>query len=230
MSFSGLLSVIFPEYCSGCGQVLGHEETFLCIYCRGKLIETQLHLHKDNRLLERFYGQCELFGATSLFYFHKDSVVQHLIHQLKYQKKESIGGWLGEWLGEKIKNVPHFQEIDVVIPVPLHKKKLKMRGYNQVALFGQKLAQILKANYVDDVLIKVKANTTQTKKDLWSRFKDSENIFSVQNTEKIENCKILLVDDLITTGATIESCYTQLVKAKNVNIGIASMAYSLLEH
>ena len=157
-------------------------------------------------------------------------MVQHLIHQLKYQKKESIGGWLGEWLGEKIKNVPHFQEIDVVIPVPLHKKKLKMRGYNQVALFGQKLAQILKANYVDDVLIKVKANTTQTKKDLWSRFKDSENIFSVQNTEKIENCKILLVDDLITTGATIESCYTQLVKAKNVNIGIASMAYSLLGH
>ncbi|WP_155283760.1 ComF family protein [Capnocytophaga felis] len=230
MIFRDLLSVILPDYCMGCGCILNDKESFLCISCRGKLPETQMHLQKENRITKRLYGQCDLFCATSLFYFHKDSVVQHLIHQLKYKGKEEIGNWLGNWLGEKIKTVQDFQKTDIVIPVPLHKNKLKKRGYNQVALFGKCLARILQAEYIDDVLIKVKTNTTQTQKDLWSRFADSKDIFSIQNGDKIKGKNVLLVDDLITTGATIESCYNQLIKIENVRVGLATMAYSLLHN
>lgn len=229
MFLTDAFSVIFPEYCSGCGRILSRKEPFLCILCRGNLMETNIHQQKENTITKKFYGQCDLFCATSLFYFQKDSVVQHLIHQLKYKGKEQIGAWLGQWLGHKIKHFEHFQQVDAVVPVPLHKTKLKTRGFNQVALFGQKLAQNLQAEYIDDVLIKVKINSTQTKKDLWKRFEDSKNIFSIQNAEKIENKKILLVDDLITTGATIESCYSELTKAENVSVGVASMAYTLLD-
>lgn len=228
MLFSDLLSVIFPAYCADCGCVLSRKESFLCLTCRGKLPETQMHLQEKNRITERFYGQCDLYCATSLFYFQKDSAVQHLIHQLKYKGKEEIGAWLGVWLGEKIKSIPKFQQTDAVIPVPLHKNKLKSRGYNQVALFGKELARILQVEYIDDVLVKIKTNTTQTQKDLWSRFKDSRDIFSIQNKEKICGRNILLVDDIITTGATVESCYNQLIKAENVKIGLATMAFSLL--
>ncbi len=230
MVFSNLLSVIFPDYCVNCGCVLGNNEAFICCFCRTNLPETQLHLQKENRIIKQLYGQCDLFCATSLFYFHKNSAVQHLIHELKYKGKEEIGAWLGRWLGEKIKSIKEFQQADAVIPVPLHKKKLKKRGYNQVALFGKELAQILQIDYIDDVLIKTKINTTQTKKDIWKRFKDSKDIFSLQNKEKIRGRNILLVDDLITTGSTIESCYNQLIKAGNVRMGVASMAYSLLKH
>lgn len=229
MSFSDLLSVIFPNYCAGCGCVLSEKEKFVCFSCRGNLAETQIHLQKENRIINRLYGQCELFCATSLFYFHEDSVVQKLLHQLKYKGKEEIGAWLGNWLGERIKNTKEFQKVDAVIPVPIHKEKLKIRGYNQVALFGKELARILQVEYIDDVLIKAKSNSTQTKKDLWSRFKDSKNIFSIQNKEKIKNKNVLLVDDIITTGATLESCYNQLVTAENVKVGVATMAYALLK-
>ena len=228
MIFSDLLSVILPNYCVGCGCVLTGSESFVCVYCRGKLTETQLHLQKKNRIIKRFYGQCDLSCATSLFYFYKGSVVQQLIHHLKYKNNEKIGAWLGEWLGEKIRLVQEFQQIDAVIPVPLHKEKLNTRGYNQVALFGKKIAESLNAEYIDDVLIKIKMNTTQTQKNLWLRFKDSKDIFSIQNGARIEGKHILLVDDLITTGATIESCYNQLNKIENIKIGIATMAYTLL--
>ena len=228
MLFSDLLSVILPNYCVGCGCVLTGSESFVCVYCRGKLTETQLHLQKKNRIIKRFYGQCDLSCATSLFYFYKGSVVQQLIHHLKYKNNEKIGAWLGEWLGEKIRLVQEFQQIDAVIPVPLHKEKLNMRGYNQVALFGKKIAESLNAEYIDDVLIKIKMNTTQTQKNLWLRFKDSKDIFSIQNGARIKGKHILLVDDLITTGATIESCYNQLNKIENIKIGIATMAYTLL--
>ncbi len=230
MIFSDLLSVIFPDYCANCGYILGNGETFLCFSCRGNLPETQLHLQKNNRIVKQFYGQCDLFCATSLFYFHKNSAVQHLIHELKYKGREEIGVWLGRWLGEKIKHIKEFQQTDTIIPVPLHKNKLKKRGYNQVALFGKELARILQVDYIDDVLVKIQSNTTQTQKDLWGRFRDSKDIFSIQNKEKIAGKNILLVDDLITTGATIESCYRQLLKAENVKMGIATMAYSLLNH
>lgn len=228
MFFSDMFSVLFPDYCPGCGKILPHPDSFLCVYCRNELPETTFHLHLDNPITKQLYGRCELFCATSLFYFHKDSVVQQLIHELKYKGKEQIGGWLGEWLGNKIKDTVTFKKANIVIPVPLHKAKLKKRGFNQSALFGKKLAHALQIDYADDVLVKVKSGTSQTKKNIWRRWKESQGSFKINNADKISGKNVLLVDDIITTGATVENCYRELLKAENVNVGVASMAYSFL--
>ena len=227
MLFSDIISVLVPSYCAACGKVLNKTERFLCHACKAKLIETNFHLKKENMITERFFGQCDLCCATSLLFFEKESVAQYLLHSLKYRGEKQIGKWLGAWLGEKIAAIEAFQQVEVVIPVPLHKKKLKLRGYNQVALFGKELSRYLQATYMDDVLVKIRANTSQTTKGRAQRLKDSQDTFTLQNAHKIEGKKVLLVDDIITTGATIESCYRELIKAKDVSVGVASMAYTL---
>ncbi|ATA76966.1 amidophosphoribosyltransferase [Capnocytophaga canimorsus] len=221
-----LISVVFPSYCSGCGCVLMRKEAFLCVFCRNQLPETRFHSFLNNPLMKKFYGRCDLYGATSLLYFHKEGVVQKLIHQLKYKGNEQIGAWLGSWLGEKLSDEAVFRQTQVVVPVPLHPEKERLRGYNQVALFGKQLAQKLQAEYVDDVLVKIRANTSQTRKNLFQRVANSQNIFSVKNPEKIMHKRVLLVDDLITTGATVESCYRELTQEEGVKMGVVSMAYA----
>ncbi|GJH41216.1 hypothetical protein RCZ04_17660 [Capnocytophaga sp. HP1101] len=179
-------------------------------------------------LTQRLTEECEVFAATALFYFKKGNMAQHLIHLLKYKGEEQIGEWLGQWLGERIKDAPLFQQAEVVLPVPLHKSKERKRGYNQVALFGKTLASVLQIDYIEDVLVKIEANTTQTKKVMWRRLKESEHIFSLRNTDKIEGKKVLLVDDVVTTGATLTNCYELLKTVPNVEIGVATMGYTML--
>jgi len=193
---------------------------------KAKLIETNFHLKKESMITERFFGQCDLCCATSLLFFEKESVAQYLLHSLKYRGEKQIGKWLGAWLGEKIADVEAFQQVEVVIPVPLHKKKLRLRGYNQVALFGKELSRYLQATYMDDVLLKVSANTTQTKKISWRRLEESEHIFVLQQPERLINKQILLIDDLITTGATLSHCCEQLSTIEGVKIAVAGIGFT----
>ena len=204
MILSDILSVLSPAYCRGCGKLLVTGEHFLCVNCREKLEETNFHLQAENLFTQRLTEECEVFAATALFYFKKDNMAQHLIHSLKYKGAE------------------------VVLPVPLHKSKERKRGYNQVALFGRTLASVLHLDYIDDVLVKIEANTTQTRKVVWRRLKESEHIFSLQNTHRIEGKKVLLVDDVVTTGATLTNCYELLKTVPNVEIGVATMGYAML--
>ena len=150
--------------------------------------------------------------------------MQQLIHGLKYKGQEAIGVFLGKWLGGELKTLKAYNDIDVVIPVPLHKKKLKKRGYNQVAKFAQHIAETLNANYMDDVLLKVTNTQSQVLKKRLARWNDNDALFMLENTHAIANKHILLVDDLITTGATIEACVTALNHAENIKISVASMA------
>lgn len=147
-----------------------------------------------------------------------------MIHHLKYKGYEDIGVFLGVWLGEELKSLAAYQNIDAVIPVPLHKKKLRKRGYNQVAKFAQEIAKQLNTAYCDDVLIKITNTASQVKKNRFSRWMNNNELFSIQNKEKINNKHILLVDDIITTGATMEACIAVLNKAQNVKVSVAAMA------
>ena len=151
-------------------------------------------------------------------------MVQHLLHGLKYRGYENIGVFLGKWLGEELKNIESYKHIDVVIPVPLHKKKLRKRGYNQVEKFGKEIAQALNVPYIDKVLIKTTATKTQVFKERVARWNTNNEIFSTTNLHEIANKHVLLVDDIITTGATIEACANELIKANNVKISLATMA------
>ena len=166
----------------------------------------------------------KLENATALLQFQKKGMVQHLLHGLKYKGYEDIGVFLGKWLGEELKAIEVYSNIDAVIPVPLHKKKLRKRGYNQVEKFGQEIAQALNVPYIDNVLVKTTSTKTQVFKERIARWNNNNEVFSITIISTIANKHILLVDDIITTGATIEVCSNELLKADNVKISLATMA------
>ena len=170
------------------------------------------------------YGRVKLEEATALLHFSKKGIVQQLMHNLKYRNQEVIGRFLGEWLGEALKNSEAYTSIDVVVPVPLHKSKQRQRGYNQVDKFGRALAQALDADFNSDTLIKVSATKTQVFKDRLKRSSNIEENFTVSNLQVLKNKHILLVDDIITTGATIESCANSLFKIEGLRLSVATMA------
>jgi ComF family protein len=170
------------------------------------------------------YGRVKLDQATALLHFSKKGIVQQLMHNLKYRGHEVIGQFLGEWLGEELKNSEAYKAIDVVIPVPLHKTKQKQRGYNQVDKFGKALASALQADYNSNVLIKTSATKTQVFKDRLKRSSTVEAKFTTSEQDTLKNKHVLLVDDIITTGATLEVCANALLAIEGLKLSVATMA------
>lgn len=222
--FQSVLDLFFPKVCLACQFLLSDFEQYVCTHCRHSLPVTNYHLENNHSILKTFYGRAEIEHATALLRFEKKGITQQLIHQLKYKGHEEVGTFLGTWLGAELKEIKAYQSIDVVIPVPLHKKKLRKRGYNQVAKFGQQIALQLETTYCEDVLIKITNTASQVNKTRISRWINNEELFAIQNIEKLHNKHVLLVDDIITTGATMEACISVLNKAENVKISMASMA------
>ncbi|WP_318543816.1 ComF family protein [Marixanthotalea marina] len=203
---------------------LNDNEEMVCVSCRHDLPITNFHLNDDDTVLKVFYGRAKVENATALFRFEKKGLVQQLIHGLKYKGYENISPFLGDWLGGELKSLEDYQNIDAILPVPLHKNKLRSRGYNQVEGFGKQIASALNAEYLNNVLLKVTNTASQTDKKRFARWNHSEELFTLENAKSIENKHILLVDDIITTGATLEACISVLNQAKNVKISVACMA------
>ena len=219
-----IVDLLFPKVCYACLNLLNDNEETICVVCRHDLPVTNFHFDNDDSVVKVLYGRAKIENGSSLFRFEKKGLVQQLIHGLKYKGYETIGYSLGNWLGGELKDLDAYKSVDVVIPVPLHKNKLKIRGYNQVAKFGQQIAVALNAQYEDDVLVKITNTTSQTSKNRFTRWNNTDELFTMKNANTIENKHVLLVDDLITTGATLEACISVLSKAKNVKISIATMA------
>lgn len=219
-----VINLFFPKVCYACHDLLNDNEQDICTDCRNNLPVTNFHFNDDDTVLKVFYGRVKIEHATALLRFEKKGMVQQLIHGLKYKGQEKIGVFLGDWLGGELKTVQAYEDIDVVIPVPLHKKKLKKRGYNQVSKFGQQIAAALNVPYIDQVLLKETNTESQVLKKRLARWNDNNELFTLQNKNTIANKHILLVDDLITTGATMEACITILNQAENIKISVASMA------
>ncbi|QRM88444.1 ComF family protein [Lacinutrix sp. WUR7] len=222
--FQAVIDLFFPKVCYACYSHLQDSEIYICTSCRHNFPVTNYHFNANSTVEKVFYGRAKVEQATALLRFEKKGVVQQLIHNLKYKGYEEIGTFLGEWLGNELKELDTFKEVDVVIPVPLHKKKLKKRGYNQVSKFGQEIAKSLQVDYNDRSLIKITNTKSQVTKRRFARWQADHELFALENPELIENKHILLVDDIITTGATLESCIQVLNKAQNVKISIATMA------
>lgn len=221
-----IFTIFFPEVCLSCNEYLATNESVICLNCRHDLPLTNFSFEENNLIEKSFYGRIPLENATSLFYFFKKGNVQRLIHELKYNKQQQVGTFIGNWLGEQLVESNRFSTIDCIIPVPLHPKKLKKRGYNQVTTFGESLAKKLAIPFYSTILIRVSSTNTQTKKLRFDRWKNVQELFHVQNNFTLENKHILLIDDVITTGATLEACYDALNKTKNLKISIACMAYT----
>lgn len=219
-----LIDIFFPKVCYACNNLLHDNELYICTTCRHDLPVTDFHFNQDKTVENIFYGRCQIEKATALLWFEKKGITQRLIHNLKYRGFEEIGQFLGDWLGNELKSSGYYKNIDAVIPVPLHKKKQRKRGYNQVTIFGKQIAKALQAEFMEDVLIKTTNTNSQVHKNRISRWFNNPEVFKASNIEKIANKHILLVDDLITTGATLESCILVLQKAPHVKISIATMA------
>jgi len=222
--FNYIIDLFFPKVCAGCHTILITNETVFCTNCRHELPLTQYHLDPKNEAVKKFYGKIAIEHASALLYFNKKGIVQELIHNLKYKGHEEIGTVLGNWYMEDLKELILETPFDVVIPVPLHPKKFRERGYNQVTTFGKALAKGLKINYNDTLLYRKKYSKTQSKKNLIGRSENIENIFDVLFTAENQNKHFLIVDDVLTTGATLEACSKALLKIPGAKISIVCMA------
>lgn len=221
---NAIVNLFFPKVCYACKLQLTDNEQYVCTTCRHHLPVTNFHKNNDESVSKLLYGRAKIINGTALLRFEKKGSVQQLIHELKYREQQDVGLFLGHWLGEELKTIDAYKSIDLVIPVPLHKNKLRRRGYNQVTKFGQQIAKALNTDYDESVLIKITNTTSQVNKKRFARWSNNDELFSLINKEKIENKHILLVDDIITTGATMEACIQVLNRADNVTISIATMA------
>ncbi|KJD35218.1 amidophosphoribosyltransferase [Tamlana sedimentorum] len=219
-----VVNLFFPEICYACQNLLNDNEASICTSCRHDLPVTNFHFNNSDAIKKVLYGRAKIEHGTALFRFEKKGLVQQLIHGLKYKGYENIGFVLGNWLGGELKQIKDYQTIDAVIPVPLHKNKLKKRGYNQVAKFGEQLALALNAQYNDKILLKITNNKSQTTKERILRWNENQQLFALNPEIQIKNKHILLVDDIITTGATLEACINVITKTENVKISVATMA------
>lgn len=220
---TNLLGLFYPQKCPTCAKIINNYEEILCLSCRMELPETNFTENEGNMIEKSFYGRIPIEEATSLLFFSKRGIVQKLIHRLKYSKQEQIGSFLGKWLGTKMLLSNRFNCLDCIIPVPLHPKKLKKRGYNQVISFGESLSNKLNIPMIENKLLRVSRSNTQTFKNRFERWKNVEEIFELSDIDFFKNQHILLIDDVVTTGATLESCCVQLMKTKNIKISIATM-------
>ena len=222
--FHDFINLLYPTVCHICEAELLKNEELICTSCLHDLPVTGYHLDNENPVKKVFYGRVKIEKATALLHFRKKAGVQHLIHDLKYRGHREIGTYLGKWLGTELSNSDWKDKIDVIIPVPLHRSRLKERGFNQVEDFGKEIAASLNAEYNDNILLKISSTQTQTFKDRLSRWGKLEETLQIQNSEKIAGKHILLVDDLVTTGATLEACAHKLYEVSDITISIATMA------
>ena len=226
MLVKDLYLLFFPKYCAGCDTQLLKNEKTLCLSCMHKLPVTDFTEEANNKVEQTFYGRIKLVFGTALLFYKDEGLTQHIIHQLKYNGNQEVGFFLGDLLGCELLNSKRFQNIDCIIPVPLHPKKLKKRGYNQLTTFGKRIANILNVAYIENVLIRKKRTDTQTKRGRLERWINVQDIFYLKEEQALQNKHILLIDDVITTGATLEACALELLKIPNVKISIATMAYT----
>lgn len=218
-----MLNLLFPRVCNGCRKALLKKEIILCSQCRHELPLACHHRTGNEAMKKIFFGRFPVENATSLLQFQKKGITQEILHNLKYRKQKSISNFFGKWLGEELAEIETYQNIDLVIPVPLHKKRLKKRGYNQVSGFGKEVAQALGVPFREDILLKITQTNSQVFKKRGNRFQQAE-IFTLSLPNLIQNKHVLLVDDIVTTGATLENCALSLLDGTDAKLSVATIA------
>ncbi len=220
-----LIALVYPKLCIVCESTLYGNEELICTHCRHSLPETNFHKSPGNPVEQLFWGRLPIAHATALLYFDKGSSYRQLIHQLKYQGRKDAGQYLGRLLGSALTNST-FAPIDCILPIPLHKAKIRRRGFNQSQVIAEGIAEVLGIKVLRDVLHRKIYTQTQTRRKRYDRWKNVEGIFECYRPEKIENKHVLLVDDVITTGSTMEAAGTALCEGNNLKLSVASAAFS----
>ena len=221
---NSLLELFFPRLCIACHQNLLRQEKYICTPCEQAMPYTHFSFLLNNPIKNIFAGRLALEAASALLHFTKGEIVQSLLHRLKYQHEPEIAKWAAAALCKQQENYKFLQQIDLIVPVPIHPKKQKKRGYNQSEVFGNALSEILKIPLKADVLIKSQHTDSQTKKGRYSRWQNINESFEIKDQNLQKYSHILLIDDVVTTGATLEKCASLLCGASNAKISIATIA------
>lgn len=223
--FDDLLSLLFPNLCCGCGTSLYAGESQICSSCLYQLPYTDHHLHQENKVARQFWGRIPCHAAMAMLFFRKGGNVQQLIHHLKYSNRPELGVKLGQLLGERLLLSPYFKDIDLLVPVPLHIKRERQRGYNQSAAIAQGIAKILQLPLSSSHLLRKAPTDSQTRKGRYLRFENMSKAFEVNNAEALKGKHILLIDDVLTTGATLEACGSALLQCGVDKVRFATLAF-----
>lgn len=222
------LSLIFPRLCYACGNHLLRNENLICTECYILIPRTNYHLEVDNPVARLFWGRCRIEKAAAFSFYTREGRIKKLIHNLKYRGIKEIGYELGKIYGQILADSGFMDGIDIIIPVPLHPAKERTRGYNQSLIISQGLAEQTGLPVDAVSLARIATTATQTRKSRFDRWVNVEGTFSVRDPEKLTGKHILLVDDVITTGSTIESCTNELIKSEGVKVSAAALAVSIL--
>lgn len=223
----GITHLFYPRLCEGCNKALLGAEEVLCIGCCMHIPETGYHIFENNETALRFAGRVPFSHATSFAYFSNDGLLQHLLHGLKYRGKKEIGEFLGQKFAQSLKSSGWASKIDLIVPVPLHKAKKASRGYNQSMLIAEAIGEQLNIAVSDDVLLRTRTTETQTKKSRSERIENMAGAFKIKDNTNLAGKHILICDDVLTTGATIEACAQALLSCGNVKISIATIGIAV---
>jgi ComF family protein len=217
-------TVLLPRLCFGCNARLYRGEQLLCTLCRNQLPLTEYTFNEENAVDRIFYGRIPVEKAASFLFYSETGIVKNLIHFLKYRNQPQIGTFLGNWWGEELRESGLGEHVDCIVPVPLHPSKQRRRGYNQVSQFAKSLSENLSVPVFENALVKIGKGTTQTRKGRWYRWETSRGGYRLSPNATLDNKRVLLVDDVITTGATLEACANAIHTAEATAVYIASMA------
>lgn len=225
--YSGLLHIIYPNLCAGCDADLPTSFSCFCFICQRRLQSTDMHLLEVNEFTDRFWGRLPLHSGTAMYYFNRKSPIQNALHKLKYKNQPDIGLRIGRQMGSVLATSPLFDSVEAVIPVPLHLKKERSRGYNQSAMLASGIADTLRVPILSGVLVRQQFADSQTRKKRMERFDNVSEAFVLKKPERIQGKHILLVDDVLTTGATLETCGNALLKAPDIKLSMATIAIAM---
>lgn len=223
---SDLLGLVYPQVCPVCGKSLFRGERSLCMKCYHHLPRSHFENDEDNPAARVFWGRVPLTRVHAAFHYNKGNAIQKLIREFKYRGHKDIGMFLGRELGREISKIEAFSDLSMIIPVPLHPRKKKKRGFNQSEIIARGIAEIIKVPVRTELLYRQEFTSTQTRKSKYDRWQNVEHIFQLKNPEALKDKHILVVDDVITTGATMEACIQSLLAAEGVRVGVAAAGFT----
>ncbi len=224
--FNSTLHLFYPHVCTGCGSDLLEADNLLCLKCIHNLPHTGFATLANNPVEKYFWGRIPLTAAYSQFYFSKEFLIQHLIHQFKYKGDTEIGFYLGEMMGKTLQKSNRFSSIDALIPLPLYADKEHKRGYNQAAVICNGMSAVMNVPVLNGAIIRQHATETQTRKHRTERWENVKQSFMVAKADELAGKHLLLVDDVVTTGATLEACGHIILGVEHVKLSIATLAYA----
>ncbi len=220
-------SLFFPHTCAGCDAPLAYEERLICTDCWYHLPYTHAHRDPHNRAAGQLWGLTQLEAVASYLYFRDSSRVQNIMHHLKYQQRTELGTLFGEIYGKTLRTASPFNEVDLIVPIPLHPTRLRERGYNQGAFFAKGLSLSMKKPVLEQAIIRHKPTKSQTRKNRYERYENMQGTFRVVKPDLLVDKHILLVDDVLTSGATIEACATAILASGSARVSAATIAKAL---